>query len=39
MVEIFTDRIEISNSGEPLVDTLRFIDTSPIPGMRIWRPS
>jgi ATP-dependent DNA helicase RecG len=29
MVEIFTDRIEITNLGEPLVDTLRFIDAAP----------
>ncbi len=29
MVEIFTDRMEITNPGEPLVDTLRFIDTPP----------
>jgi ATP-dependent DNA helicase RecG len=29
MVEIFTDRIEITNPGEPLVDTIRFIDASP----------
>jgi ATP-dependent DNA helicase RecG len=29
MVEIFADRIEITNPGEPLVDTLRFIDTPP----------
>jgi hypothetical protein len=29
MVEIFTDRIEITNPGEPLVDTLRFIDAAP----------
>jgi len=29
MVEIFPDRMEISNPGEPLVDTLRFIDTPP----------
>lgn len=29
MVEIFDDRIEITNPGEPLVDTLRFIDTPP----------
>lgn len=29
MVEIFGDRMEITNSGEPLVDTLRFIDTPP----------
>ena len=30
MVEIFEDRIEISNSGEPLIDVLRFIDHTPI---------
>lgn len=29
MVEIFDDRIEITNPGEPLVDTNRFIDTPP----------
>ncbi len=29
MVEIFGDRIEISNPGEPLVDTQRFVDTPP----------
>jgi ATP-dependent DNA helicase RecG len=29
MVEIFSDRMEITNSGEPLVETLRFIDTPP----------
>lgn len=29
MVEIFTDRMEITNPGEPLIDTLRFIDTPP----------
>ena len=29
MVEIFADRMEITNPGEPLVDTLRFIDTPP----------
>lgn len=29
MVEIFTDRMEITNPGIPLVDTLRFIDTPP----------
>lgn len=29
MVEIFDDRIEITNPGEPLVDTLRFVDTPP----------
>lgn len=29
MVEIFDDRIEISNPGNPLVDTQRFVDTPP----------
>ena len=29
MVEIFAQRLEITNPGEPLVDTLRFIDTPP----------
>jgi predicted HTH transcriptional regulator len=29
MIEIFTDRIEITNPGIPLVDTNRFIDTAP----------
>jgi predicted HTH transcriptional regulator len=29
MVEIFTDRMELTNPGEPLVDTQRFIDTPP----------
>lgn len=29
MVEIFADRIEITNPGEPLVETLRFVDTPP----------
>lgn len=29
MVEIFTDRIEITNPGTPLVDTRRFVDTPP----------
>jgi predicted HTH transcriptional regulator len=29
MVEIFSDRMEISNPGFPLVDTLRFIDEPP----------
>lgn len=28
-VEIFADRIEITNPGEPLVDTQRFVDTPP----------
>ncbi len=30
MVEIFVDRIEITNPGKPLIDTLRFIDEPPI---------
>jgi predicted HTH transcriptional regulator len=29
MVEIFDDRIEITNPGVPLVDTRRFVDTPP----------
>ncbi|MEW6156090.1 MAG: ATP-binding protein [Verrucomicrobiota bacterium] len=29
MVEIFDDRLEVSNPGVPLIDTLRFIDHSP----------
>ena len=29
MVEIFDDRIEFTNPGEPLVETSRFIDTPP----------
>lgn len=29
IVEIFDDRMEITNPGEPLVDTLRFVDTPP----------
>ncbi len=29
MVEIFTDRIEISNPGAPLMDIQRFVDTPP----------
>jgi predicted HTH transcriptional regulator len=29
MVEIFADRIEITNPGTPLVDTMRFIDSPP----------
>ena len=29
MVEIFDDRLEITNPGEPLVDTQRFLDTPP----------
>ena len=37
MVEIFADRMEITNPGEPLVDTLRFIDTPPVPATKILR--
>ena len=29
MIEIFTDRIEITNPGIPLIDTMRFIDEPP----------
>ena len=29
MIEIFDDRLEISNPGVPLIDTLRFIDHAP----------
>ena len=29
MIEIFDRRLEISNPGEPLVDTRRFLDTQP----------
>jgi predicted HTH transcriptional regulator len=29
MVEIFDDRVEITNPGEPLVDPQRFVDTPP----------
>lgn len=29
MIEIFDDRIEFTNPGEPLVDTQRFLDTPP----------
>jgi len=29
LVEIFSDRIEITNPGRPLIDTLRFIDEPP----------
>jgi len=29
MVEVFTDRMEITNPGRPLVDTQRFVDASP----------
>jgi len=30
LIEIFSDRIEISNPGPPLVNPLRFIDTPPL---------
>tara|TARA_Y100000588_G_C14109074_1_gene862172 strand:- start:133 stop:348 length:216 start_codon:yes stop_codon:yes gene_type:complete len=29
MVELFDDRIEVTNLGEPLVDTQRFLDNPP----------
>lgn len=29
MVELFTGRMEITNPGEPLIDTQRFLDTPP----------
>lgn len=29
MIEIFTDRIEITNPGSPLIDTQRFLDAPP----------
>lgn len=29
MVEVFSNRVEISNPGLPLIDTLRFIDETP----------
>tara|TARA_R110000868_G_scaffold130408_1_gene340046 strand:+ start:196 stop:1641 length:1446 start_codon:yes stop_codon:yes gene_type:complete len=29
MIEIFSDRIEITNPGTPLIDTLRFVDHNP----------
>jgi ATP-dependent DNA helicase RecG len=29
MVEIFSDRMEVSNPGTPIVDTRRFVDTPP----------
>ena len=29
MIEIFEDRVEITNPGKPLIDTLRFVDHSP----------
>ena len=29
MIEIFDERLEITNPGTPLIDTLRFIDCSP----------
>ncbi len=30
MIEIFNDRLEITNPGNPLIDVLRFIDHAPI---------
>jgi predicted HTH transcriptional regulator len=30
MIEIFKSRIEFTNPGKPLIDTLRFIDHSPV---------
>lgn len=30
MIEIFSDRLEITNPGRPLIDTLRFIDDPPV---------
>ena len=29
MIEIFSNRVEISNPGKPLIDTIRFIDEPP----------
>ncbi|MEE9386100.1 MAG: ATP-binding protein [Nannocystaceae bacterium] len=29
IVEIFSDRMEVTNPGEPLVDTQRFVDSPP----------
>ncbi|MEQ9403151.1 MAG: ATP-binding protein [Cyclobacteriaceae bacterium] len=29
MIELFSDRIEISNPGKPLINTLRFVDHNP----------
>ncbi len=29
LIEIYSDRIEITNSGKPLIDTKRFIDHTP----------
>jgi predicted HTH transcriptional regulator len=29
MIEVFEDRVEITNPGEPLMDTRRFLDTPP----------
>lgn len=30
MIEVFKERIEITNPGKPLIDTLRFIDHAPL---------
>jgi len=29
LVEVFSDRVEITNSGTPLIDPLRFMDMLP----------
>ena len=29
MIEVFTDRVELTNPGRPLINTLRFIDSPP----------
>lgn len=29
MIEIFDDRLEVTNPGEPMIDPLRFIDSAP----------
>ena len=30
MIEIFEDRLEITNPGLPLIDTARFVDHPPV---------
>ena len=30
MIEVFSDRLEITNPGKPLIDVLRFIDHAPL---------
>ncbi len=37
MVEIFSDRIEFSNAGSPLVSIERIVDTVRYREMRIWQ--